>query len=664
MEADLQGTVESLSLAKQHGLWPVFEALQNSLDAVDERRDEKNFRPVIAIEILREERATNSSGVPAVCGAIVTDNGPGLHDRSWGAFQKIYTRHKAKVGGKGVGRLTWLKVFQEALVDSVYEDEDGVRRRRSFTFRLPSGIEDLQEQVTDQPIGTRVELSGLLPAYRDGVNVWPETVARRIVEHFLTFFVLDRGVAINLTDGGEVSRLADVYRDNLVAQAESEVLDVAGHQVQLRHFLVRGFGQGRHEARWCARERVVQNIRVSHDEVSGLAPRIDVEGQSSIYYCYVTSDVLTKAVNSERTRFSIPQRRTPISDHVSMDELQGAVQAAMGSFLEPHTTERRAEAKQRLGEVLDDAPRYRYVAEHYGHRLRTSPDWDHRRIEIELGKLQAEVEFEVRSEVNKVLAKGDQAPEEKVTQVTEQVTAAQRSDLAAYIAHRRVILDLMRTLLERNAETGGRSTEAALHRLVFPMRADSTELTGRDDEHNLWTLDERLAFYSYLASDKPFTAVQALQVAAEHELRRPDLIALDRVAAFGLGDPLDLASITLVEFKRAEGLETSRDDPVERLIDYANEIRDGKVEDQSGREVRVEPATPIFGFAVCKLTSKFERKLRQHYRAVPSVDRSWTISRPEDHLQIHVIPYRVLLRNAEKRNEVFFHKAGMPSARR
>jgi hypothetical protein len=75
-----------------------------------------------------------------------------------------------------------------------------------------------------------------------------------------------------------------------------------------------------------------------------------------------------------------------------------------------------------------------------------------------------------------------------------------KSELANYVIHRRVVLDLLRKALTRTA-SGKYSLEEAVHRLIFPLRITSDHVTF--EQQNLWILDERLAFHKYLASDKP-----------------------------------------------------------------------------------------------------------------------------------------------------------------
>src|SRR5690606_13221517 len=95
--------------------------------------------------------------------------------------------------------------------------------------------------------------------------------------------------------------------------------------------------------------------------------------------------------------------------------------------------------------------------------------------------------------------------------------------------------------------------EEIVHDLIIPIRSDGEALEYED--HNLWILDDRLAFYSYLKSDKPFKAF----LADSDSGREPDIaVVFDRSLAFdreGTDEP-----IIIVEFKRPGRTSYGHDD--------------------------------------------------------------------------------------------------------
>lgn len=76
---------------------------------------------------------------------------------------------KASIGGRGVGRLLWLKAFDGALIESQYFDDAGSCFARSFVFTAADGVTngkcELAVDVAES--GTTVLLHGFDPKYRD-----------------------------------------------------------------------------------------------------------------------------------------------------------------------------------------------------------------------------------------------------------------------------------------------------------------------------------------------------------------------------------------------------------------------------------------------------------------------------------------------------------------
>lgn len=130
---DLRGRIRNLSMPPSQigSLLPIFEALSNSIHAIETRfGNESAAMGKISIEIVRAE---GGAGNPI--GFRVRDNGIGMNDANMDSFCVSDTTYKAEKGGKGVGRLSWLKAFQACNITSTFE-EDGEKWSRTFKFSL------------------------------------------------------------------------------------------------------------------------------------------------------------------------------------------------------------------------------------------------------------------------------------------------------------------------------------------------------------------------------------------------------------------------------------------------------------------------------------------------------------------------------------------------
>ncbi len=220
----------------------------------------------------------------------------------------------------------------------------------------------------------------------------------------------------------------------------------------------------------------------------------------------------------------------------------------------------------------------------------------HEDIEERLQREKFAQEVTIKAAVAKLLSETNfEKVKDSVVEIVNKISGTSKNDLIHYIALRRKSLEV--------DESGVYSSEGVVHDIVFPRRGD-TEITPFSD-HNLWIVDERLNFTNYVSSDVPLDGKNT---------DRPDLLVYNRRVLFR-GDNEASNPITIFEFKKPQRDDfvnlSSREDPVQQIVRYTNEIRDGKYKTPEGRKMLVAENTPCYGFVVCDLTSKVEAWLVQ-----------------------------------------------------
>ena len=119
LSSDIVGRVKRLPLrpSASSALMPLFEAVSNALHAVQDRFKEATAeRGTIEIEAHRYKTGSLSGHIS---GFTISDNGIGLTRENFDSFLMPDSQYKIARGGKGVGRLGWLKVFRDIRVDPV-----------------------------------------------------------------------------------------------------------------------------------------------------------------------------------------------------------------------------------------------------------------------------------------------------------------------------------------------------------------------------------------------------------------------------------------------------------------------------------------------------------------------------------------------------------------
>ena len=102
---NIQGRLKNFHLPKNQPLIPLFEAIVNSIHAVNERHQlGEMFAGKIVIRIIREEQTTIAGygELPSITSFEVVDNGIGFNEPNLESFMESDSTYKEALGGKGV----------------------------------------------------------------------------------------------------------------------------------------------------------------------------------------------------------------------------------------------------------------------------------------------------------------------------------------------------------------------------------------------------------------------------------------------------------------------------------------------------------------------------------------------------------------------------------
>ena len=133
MKVDLVGKIKNTQLPRSKALLPMFEAVVNSFQAIEEMKEHVSS-PKVEIVVERDDDVLPGVEIEsAVNGFIVTDNGIGFTEENLDSFFTSDTQYKVRRGGKGIGRFLWLKAYECAEIESHYR-ENGKLVKRDFKF--------------------------------------------------------------------------------------------------------------------------------------------------------------------------------------------------------------------------------------------------------------------------------------------------------------------------------------------------------------------------------------------------------------------------------------------------------------------------------------------------------------------------------------------------
>lgn len=669
LQTNLKGRLRNTSLPKSHGLMPVFEAVVNSIHSIEEKGNSDNGKVVLRINRATQESLDfDAKSLPPILGFTITDNGCGFDETNFKSFETLDSDHKIDKGCRGVGRLMWLKVFDLVEVESHFVDGDGQLKKRVFRFNDKSGVhgENVQEATEQQP-GTQIKLVGFDESYRKQVPTKGLTVANQLLEHVLWYFVRQGSAPdIQVEDAGEIFELDSLLEEHMHASAFSETITIGDFSFDLTHIKFRASVNKKHQLALCAANRLVKEESIQ-GKIPGLYGKISDESGEFTYTCYVSSGYLDERVRSERTSFDIAENVEDMLNEVSFKDIRDAVLARTKEYLQDVLAENVSAGRKRVDDFINShAPRYRPIAHYVAEeQLIVDPEKSDKDLELHLHAQWYEVERQLVSEGHDIMQPQNEEHieqyKERLSEYLQKAEDLKQSDLANYVSHRKVIIDLLQKSIER-LDDGKYAREDMIHELIMPMRKDSSEVLL--DSCNLWLIDERLAFHNYLASDK---TLNAMPITGNDSTKEPDLLSLrvfDNPLLVNDQTSFPLASITVVEIKRPmrnDMREGEDKDPIDQALSYLERIREGKVTTKFGRPIPGNNDIPGYCYVLCDLTESMHRRCRRANLRITSDGMGYFGYNEPSHAYIEVISFDQLVKAAKERNRAFFDKLGLPS---
>ena len=654
LKENLKGRIENLAMSPSYTntLIPVFEAIMNSIHSVQDRfGDEWAKKGKMLVTIHQNEEGNPHS-------FTIEDNGVGISDVNFESFRTYDSRLKVKKGGKGVGRLTWLKVFEKVRVSSVFQGPDCIMER-AFDFVLDNQQAFQKYKLGQSKKGTRfrtsVHLQTLLDGYHSQCPKKLETITHRIAAHFLPFLIGDDCPDIVVSNEEEKHSLRQIIADHTHKPQSSsfDIEDVGSftikHLLLSKSLVEKGT---EHTVYLAAHDRIVSDHGINNQ--TGLDGPFTHNGDEVVYVGIVSGSFLDDNVTQERNNFDIPKKTLKLITGESEDLAKAYLKEPIDRLIEA-----KAETIER---VVTNFPRYAYLVhdrKEFAQKLplnRKTEEDIYREMSVHDYRATRAVKGELSDLVSTGAEPASSAEfQKKLDDVMVRIGEQERASLAEYVSKRKLIIDLLETRLGYEDKENKRLfTEEAIHKIICPLRVNSGDIEY--GSHNLWLIDDRLAYYDFWASDENIK-----KYAASSECKdRPDLILFqgsNLMQRAGTAQP-----VVIVEFKRPARSEYNDDEnPVKQVYDYIRELRDHKITDNDGKLItEIEEDTPFFCYLVCDITPRLLGILEDYgiNQKLPG-GRGYFGFNKSHGAYIEVLQYSQVVKDARLRHEAFFDKLGI-----
>ncbi|MGL5963774.1 MAG: hypothetical protein ACRCZ2_05195 [Fusobacteriaceae bacterium] len=635
----------------------LIEAIVNSIQSIEEKGSTDGK---ITIKLNRNQNQLDlDSSTPDIESIEIVDNGIGFNTKNRNSYDTIYSDSKQLIGGKGFGRLTYLKYFNEVIVDSVFF-EDGRYFKRLFRSSF-NGLIEKNETLVESDSNvceTKILLNNLI---NDDFDKGLQTIARKLVDKLLIYFINDQykcpEITVIDTYKNEILILNNYLKgDNCeIIKVHNDSFSYKNEIFEIKIFKI--FSPYNQTSKVCL---TAHNREVVSSNLDRYIPEFaecfnEEEGQKNyIIRSYIMGNFLDNSVSVERDRFEFTTQdsnKIYLDQDLNQSEIEKEAAVITSQLFHDEIEARFNKKKTKLNDyVIKESPYYKpYLVDFDFQTLKLNPS----NLEMEQILADHKYRFDITTKltVRSILNQKSLEDSEKVNQIINDLSKTQESDLAKYIVYRKCVLELFEKSLEKD-ENGDYKKEEDVHKIIIPMRTDCTVLPY--EKNNLWILDEKLNFCEFIASDQQINT-------KTKNLDRPDIVVFNRKIAFRSSENEAHNPITIFEFKRPQrkSAKTKDEDHIEQIIKYVEQIKEGKYQTQKGRDINVGETTPFYGYLICDLTPNVKKMLLKHDCKMMPDGKGWFKWHGGYNLYIEILSWDKVLEDAKMRNKVFFRKLGL-----
>lgn len=647
-------------------LQPLFEAISNARFAIYDLFDDsatKVGKIEIDIENLNRLDRVKIS---------VSDNGIGLDDLRYSAFCEVDTDYKKAKGGKGVGRLFWLDAFKDISVTSRFGDEP--EECRQFRFRL-SKDEQINEDV-DLPsrpqIGTTISFHGVKNGeYEKRFPKRQETFLRYFTSHFISDFLLGVSPEIVLSLDGEVSKFPQQVRDLVFRDLDPVVWksDEFG-EISITGFicdLAASAGlEGNHQLHLLADGRTVETRKI--DGLIGIGTIAGNASSDACLHVCVDAPFLDQRVNEGRTAFNIPESKIK-------ELVREIVAKVKETFIVSQISEYQIERSENYRNFIKSYPIYDFDEPEA--QLDRMPFGANSPEEFAAGLVKYQIRREEERQrslqqlIDGLISDEGEVAEfgQRISQVATDLQQSERLSLAQHVVRRKLVLELLDILIKRLRAMGDRSDhflENTVHSILCPTGVSSVDASLVEARlHDLWVVDERLAFSRAFSSDKRLDTV----LAESDSALRPDLLVWD--LAYGLAYTEESAApatdlhrtindMMIVELKKPmrKSYRKFEDNIEQQILKYIRDLKSGNIQGFDSERVTISDQCQFHCFVVADIVGDLEDQL-SGWAKTPDGEGRYRPIEGDHRGNITVIQWRNLINDAWLRNHASISAAGL-----
>lgn len=423
----------------------------------------------------------------------IVDDGDGFTEINFSAFKEYRTKNKIHLGCKGVGRLTWLKIFNKAEIESILKEDGRVIKKR-FTFDENFDYSN-KPQIEELPSDTKnfytkvvlTEIKELDDSMPDDLERLKETVVTELLPKLL---LNKRDFEIQLKSTRPGIPYVTIKNSDLPILKKIEFpigTDSRSYNFILKYSLPEeaefNITKPKSYSYYCANQRAVESFKSK-----GLTVNLSAdERQYGIFL--LESEYFDQRVDDARNEIKISEEE--LNGHLTWDHINDQLRQILKDIIYTKWPTLRKEGEEDKAHLAEENPHLSSYIKNFNIVGR---------IEKEEALKNAIKQFEnkkkhVRKKYSELLVKHKAGIEDvhEFEILAENTTELGKQELAEYVWYRKVVIDIMQRLIDLKEPQ-----EKVIHNLIMPMKTKDLEII---EDNNLWLLDDKFSLYQYAASD-------------------------------------------------------------------------------------------------------------------------------------------------------------------
>ena len=513
LNADIRDVVKNYDLKDEEGfLFCLFEAVSNSLYCCIDNSDIN-----IIINFSREYKANDilKNEDNFIRGFVITDNGSGFTDENYNKFAKtIYkTNHD---GGKGIGRISFLKVFENIQINSAFRDNDKIYRR-IFNFGLETIKDTKKEALDGTPVKTTIRFDKLKSNFAGITKKNIEYYSNETLSHFYVFlnYLLEKNknFEIRLVDDSGVAEgiiNADKLKQDKITKEAFTLGDPQGlgdmNNISFEIVHIKTKNIDSNKAFYVVDERSAGEV-ANLDLPPGILE--DKNGALYFYNIYLKSPYFNGFLNESRTQLSLPSEKNSLNrKHITKERIEQVLKAKITKYLEYEIGMLNQKNEEKIAGVLSDESNnqisnnkaFLYILsdEKNKEKLLNSIKYSDnpQRVLSKVKDFHEELQKETVRQINITVEKIKNNKtdldfaklEDDMRRLIARVNTENIVNLSSYIMYRKYILTLLNEGLAIYKESKIQN-EAFFHNLLLPKKVNNSI------NSNLWLLDDSFIYF-------------------------------------------------------------------------------------------------------------------------------------------------------------------------